>query len=88
MRNLSTLMLFVMVTSLLSVSCSSSDDGGDGGSAGSGTLIAKMVGEVKISEETATTVKGTFSFTAKNVNGDQSTKTITEGSFNLEKQSI
>lgn len=178
MRNLSTLMLFVMVTSLLSLSsCSSNDDGGDGGSAGSGTLIAKvdgtayqsmsisssatvanngqnleiiasnsdgnafainilggfdgvgtysiggganivntasytetevnisnpqastteiwqapyddtMVGEVKISEETANTIIGTFSFKAKNVNGDQSIKTITEGAFNLEKTAI
>ena len=45
-----------------------------------------MVGEIKISEETETTIKGTFSFTGKNVNGDQSVKTIKEGSFNLTKQ--
>ena len=44
-----------------------------------------MVGEINISQETDTKVIGTFQFTAKNVNGDQSIKTITEGSFDLEK---
>ena len=44
-----------------------------------------MVGEINISQETDTNVVGTFQFTAKNVNGDQSVKTITEGSFDLEK---
>lgn len=43
-----------------------------------------IIGEIKISEETTTTIKGTFHFTAKNTN-DSSTKNITEGSFNLEK---
>lgn len=45
-----------------------------------------MVGSITISEETDTNVKGTFSFTCKNVNGDNSVKTISEGSFNLTKQ--
>jgi hypothetical protein len=45
-----------------------------------------MVGELKVSEVTDDKVKGTFEFTCKNVNGDQSVKTITEGSFNLSKQ--
>lgn len=44
------------------------------------------VGSVSISEETDTAVIGTFEFTCKNLNGDQSIKTITEGSFNLNKQ--
>ncbi len=43
-----------------------------------------VAGEIKISEETDTNVVGTFSFTCKNSN-DDTTKTITEGSFNLEK---
>ncbi|HZW62464.1 MAG TPA: DUF6252 family protein [Flavobacteriaceae bacterium] len=43
-----------------------------------------LAGEINISEETETAVKGTFSFTGKNSN-DDSIKTITEGSFNLEK---
>jgi hypothetical protein len=42
-----------------------------------------VVGEVKISEKTDTKIKGTFNFMAKNVNGDQSIKNITEGSFDL-----
>src|SRR5690606_5464568 len=46
---------------------------------------ANVVGEINISEETDTHVIGTFSFEAKNVNGDQSLKNITEGSFNIEK---
>ena len=45
-----------------------------------------MVGEIFISEETDTNIKGTFYFTGKNVNGDQSIKTIEDGSFNLTKQ--
>lgn len=45
-----------------------------------------MVGSITISEETDTKVKGTFNFTCKNVNGDDSLKTITDGAFNLNKQ--
>lgn len=45
-----------------------------------------LVGSVSISEETDTKVIGTFSFKAKNVGGDNSIKNITEGSFNLKKQ--
>lgn len=41
------------------------------------------VGEIRISELTDTKVVGTFNFTGKNVNGDNSTKQITEGSFNI-----
>lgn len=44
------------------------------------------VGEVIISEETASNVTGSFNFLGKNVNGDGSVKSITEGSFNLSKQ--
>ncbi|MDG5492719.1 DUF6252 family protein [Psychroserpens sp. SPM9] len=44
------------------------------------------VGFLKVSEETDTKLVGTFQFTCKNLNGDQSVKTITEGSFNLGKQ--
>lgn len=44
-----------------------------------------VVGEIKISEETDTAIKGTFSFTCKNAN-DGSSKSITEGTFNLNKQ--
>lgn len=47
-----------------------------------------QVGEINISEETDTNVTGTFNFTAKNVNGDQSEKTITNGSFDLSKQTV
>jgi hypothetical protein len=47
---------------------------------------ATLSGTISISEETDDKVKGTFEFTCKNVNGDQSIKTITEGSFNLNKQ--
>jgi hypothetical protein len=43
-----------------------------------------VIGEINISEETESTIKGTFNFTAKNTN-DGSTKNITEGSFNLDK---
>ena len=45
-----------------------------------------VVGEVNISEQTDTKVKGTFNFTGKDVNGDQSLKNITDGSFNLDIQ--
>nr|WP_321222276.1 DUF6252 family protein [uncultured Psychroserpens sp.] len=45
-----------------------------------------MVGEINVAEETDTKIIGTFSFTCKNVGGDQTVKTITEGSFNLNKQ--
>jgi hypothetical protein len=45
-----------------------------------------LVGLVTITEETNTNVIGTFSFKAKNVNGDNSIKNITEGSFDLKKQ--
>lgn len=44
-----------------------------------------VIGEIKISEETDTYVKGTFNFTCKNV-ADGSTKSITDGAFNLKKQ--
>lgn len=47
-----------------------------------------MVGELKVSEETDSKVIGTFSFQCKNVNGDSSVKRITEGSFNLNKQTL
>lgn len=43
-----------------------------------------IVGEVNVSEKTDTTIKGTFNFTAKNVNGDGSLVSITDGSFNLD----
>lgn len=46
------------------------------------------VGEVVITDVTDSKVKGTFSFTCKNVGGDQSVKTITDGSFNLSKQVV
>ena len=42
-----------------------------------------IVGEIKISEKTDTNIKGTFNFTGKNVNGDQSLRNVTDGSFNL-----
>lgn len=44
-----------------------------------------VAGEINISEETETHVIGTFSFQGKDVNGDQSMRNITEGSFNIEK---
>ena len=44
-----------------------------------------LAGEINISEETETHVIGTFSYQSKNVNGDQSMRNITEGSFNVEK---
>jgi len=42
------------------------------------------IGTVKITEETATAVKGEFSFKAKNA-GNNTVKDITEGFFNLQK---
>lgn len=45
-----------------------------------------VVGEVSISSISATNVQGSFSFTAKNVNGDQSLRSVTTGSFNLNFQ--
>jgi len=44
---------------------------------------ATVAGEIQFSESTATKVKGTFSFTAKNTQ-DNSIKNITEGSFNID----
>lgn len=44
-----------------------------------------VAGEISISEETDSRIKGTFFFTGKNSN-DGSTKSITEGSFNLSLQ--
>ncbi|REG87548.1 DUF6252 family protein [Winogradskyella sediminis] len=41
------------------------------------------VGSLSVSEETDTHLKGTFEFTCKNLNGDQSVKTISDGEFNL-----
>ncbi len=45
-----------------------------------------IVGEIKISEKTDINIKGTFNFTGKNVNGDQSLRNITDGSFDLKFQ--
>ncbi|GGD86560.1 DUF6252 family protein [Planktosalinus lacus] len=45
---------------------------------------SSVAGEINISEFTASKVVGTFEFTGKNVNGDNSTKEITEGSFNMD----
>lgn len=47
-----------------------------------------VAGELVVTEVTETKVKGTFNFSGKNVNGDQSIKTITDGSFNLNKQVV
>ena len=44
-----------------------------------------MVGEIKVSEKTATTIKGTFNFKGKEQMGT-SFREITEGQFNLEFQ--
>lgn len=49
---------------------------------------ATEVGELVITEESDNNIKGTFSFTCKNVNGDNSVKTITDGAFNLNKQTL
>ncbi|SDH98027.1 hypothetical protein SAMN04489796_10633 [Winogradskyella thalassocola] len=45
-------------------------------------------GTISISEETDTKLIGTFEFNGKNVGGDQSIKNITNGSFNLGKQTL
>lgn len=47
---------------------------------------ANEVGEVSITEISDTGIKGTFFFTAKNVNGDQSLREVSSGSFNLDFQ--
>ncbi len=47
-----------------------------------------QAGELNISEETDTNIKGTFSFMCKNTGGDQSIKDITNGSFDLGKQTL
>lgn len=47
-----------------------------------------QAGSLTITEETDSKVKGTFSVKCKNVNGDNSIKDITEGSFDLNKQTI
>ncbi|ALJ06083.1 hypothetical protein APS56_13495 [Pseudalgibacter alginicilyticus] len=47
-----------------------------------------LAGSISISEETETKVIGTFSFKGKNVGGDGSIMQITEGSFNLNKQTF
>lgn len=44
-----------------------------------------QVGEINISDDTDNVI-GTFEFSCKNVNGDQSIKDITNGSFDLNKQ--
>lgn len=49
---------------------------------------SSAVGEIVISDVTDTKVIGTFNFTCKNVGGDQSVKTITDGSFDLNKQVV
>ncbi|MEM6515159.1 MAG: DUF6252 family protein [Bacteroidota bacterium] len=46
------------------------------------------VGSVTITEETDTNIKGSFEFMAKNVNGDQSIIEVTNGSFDLSKQTL
>ena len=46
------------------------------------------VGSISISEETDTKIIGTFEFDCKNIGGDQSIKNITDGSFNLGKQTL
>src|SRR5690606_9191312 len=47
---------------------------------------ASVAGEISFSEVSDTKAKGTFHFTGKNVNGDNSTKEITEGAFNVNVQ--
>jgi len=44
------------------------------------------VGEIVVTEETDSKVKGTFYFDCKNVLGDNSVKMITDGAFDLNKQ--
>jgi hypothetical protein len=48
---------------------------------------AAVNGTVSVSEESDNNVKGTFEFTGQNAN-DMSLKAITEGSFNLDKQTL
>jgi hypothetical protein len=45
-----------------------------------------LAGTLSVSEETETKIIGTFEFSGKNVNGDQSVKMISDGAFNLNKQ--
>lgn len=42
-------------------------------------------GTIEVTEETDTTIKGTFSFTGINSDGNTTSKTITEGKFNAPK---
>ena len=51
-------------------------------------LDGSNINNVNVASYTETDDKliGTFEFTCKNINGDQSVKTITDGSFNLNKQ--
>ncbi|TYB75806.1 DUF6252 family protein [Bizionia myxarmorum] len=44
-----------------------------------------LIGEVKVSENSADRIKGTFTFKAKNVI-DDTMKNVTEGTFDLKKQ--
>lgn len=44
-----------------------------------------VIGEIKVSENSADRIKGTFKFKVKNAN-DDSVKNITEGTFDLAKQ--
>lgn len=44
------------------------------------------VGEVNISSISNTNIQGSFFFTAKNVNGDQTLREVSSGSFNLSFQ--
>ena len=46
-----------------------------------------MAGSVSISSETGDNIQGTFEFTGQNPN-DNSQKVISEGSFNLDKQTL
>lgn len=46
----------------------------------------KKAGEVVIKEETADKVIGTFEFKAQSTTGSKTIKTVTEGAFNLKKQ--
>lgn len=47
-----------------------------------------VAGEISFSEISSTKAKGTFSFECKNVNGDGSMRTVTEGSFNVNLQNF
>lgn len=54
MKNFKTLMLFVMMGSLVTLTgCSSDDDGGSGGNAGEGTMTAKVDGNTVTSIDLA-----------------------------------